>query len=389
MKSTAATGLIPDTTFYQYYNGHRVKDLRYIHKTLRELGCGSFIFLCGDSSLDNKHWFFAKGASRGEHTPSTIGEGEMRDDAITAPAINGYESVLQSACRNPTRKDPRMAKDVSYWLNFHSPDERSLCTIMAAVEASTAADRHEYRLLKQDEFIRDNVGEDDYIVMSVGGNDIAMAPTVATIVNVALLNLSPHWLIVLGLAPGHRHLTSWMATMVISYVQALTAKTRPKKVVCSMIYYPSVTPSGGWADVALGVLLYRGDSGYDTVLGRIWRPLGYIGYFACPSMLQLVIRTLYRSLEARLADARQPGGPLAGVDVVAFPLFDVLDGMTPSDYNQRVEPSVQGGEKMAKALLKLLAHDGDTRDGRGSSVDRGAATRRRSTSREPKLRKEA
>ena len=205
--NAAARGPLLDTKYYEYYNGHDVKDLRYAHKTLQGLGCKSFIFLCGDSSLDNKHWFFAKGATRGEHEDGSIGEDEMNDDTITAPAVNGYEKVLRSA--SPSRKASRMAKDVCYWLNFHAPGERRLCTIMSSVEASTAADRCEFRLLTQDKFIRDTVREEDYIIMSVGGNDIAMAPTLATVVNIALLNLSPHWLTLLGLAPGYRHLTSW------------------------------------------------------------------------------------------------------------------------------------------------------------------------------------
>ena len=117
--------------------------------------------------------------------------------------------------------------------------------------------------------------------------------------------------------------------------------------------------------------MYRGASGFDEQLAQAWPPLGYLGYVLCwPSMLQLVIRTLYRSLECQLARACQPGGPLAGLDVVAFPLFEVLDGTNPSDYNQRVEPSVQGGEKMARAFLKLLGHkiDGGGGDGGGGSA---------------------
>lgn len=47
-----------------------------------------------------------------------------------------------------------------------------------------------------------------------------------------------------------------------------------------------------------------------------------------------------------------PGLP-AGV-VETFPLYDVLDGKTSTDYVQRVEPSVQGGKKMADALLAAL-----------------------------------
>ena len=37
---------------------------------------------------------------------------------------------------------------------------------------------------------------------------------------------------------------------------------------------------------------------------------------------------------------------------MAFPLFQVLDPKDTNDYDHRVEPSIQGGEKMGKALLQ-------------------------------------
>ena len=37
-----------------------------------------------------------------------------------------------------------------------------------------------------------------------------------------------------------------------------------------------------------------------------------------------------------------------------LPLFDCLDGKTTEDYAQRVEPSVQGGRKIAAGLLERL-----------------------------------
>ena len=45
---------------------------------------------------------------------------------------------------------------------------------------------------------------------------------------------------------------------------------------------------------------------------------------------------------------------IEGTEVVPFPLFRVLDGKTSSDYCQRVEPSPQGGRKMARALLNAV-----------------------------------
>ena len=79
-----------------------------------------------------------------------------------------------------------------------------------------------------------------------------------------------------------------------------------------------------------------------------------LGYDARPAKLQLIIRTLYDAIAAR----GFPSLAAAGTEVHAIPLFHVLDGKDPADYVQRVEPSVQGGKKLADAILGvLLAED--------------------------------
>ena len=45
---------------------------------------------------------------------------------------------------------------------------------------------------------------------------------------------------------------------------------------------------------------------------------------------------------------------IPGTEVVPFPLFEVLDGKDTNDYLQRVEPSPQGGAKMARALMDCV-----------------------------------
>jgi hypothetical protein len=51
---------VRSSEFYQEYHGHRLEHLVAAHARLRQIaGCGEFIYLAGDSSLDNKHWFFA------------------------------------------------------------------------------------------------------------------------------------------------------------------------------------------------------------------------------------------------------------------------------------------------------------------------------------------
>ena len=46
-----------------------------------------------------------------------------------------------------------------------------------------------------------------------------------------------------------------------------------------------------------------------------------------------------------------------GVEVVGVALSEALDGSISEDYHQRVEPSIQGGRKMAELILvKLCGH---------------------------------
>ena len=59
-----------------------------------------------------------------------------------------------------------------------------------------------------------------------------------------------------------------------------------------------------------------------------------------------MIRTLFKLATRRIR--------LPGTEVIAFPLFEVLDGSDTRDYLQRVEPSPEGGAKMARALMDVV-----------------------------------
>ncbi len=77
-----------------------------------------------------------------------------------------------------------------------------------------------------------------------------------------------------------------------------------------------------------------------------------MGYDARPAKLQLIIRCVFEAIRERGVSL---GGPAEGVHHV--PLFAVLDGTNSSDYEQRVEPSVEGGRKMAEMLAEVLSAD--------------------------------
>ena len=148
------------SAYYGEYHGHLPDHLARVHEALRAHPPNTrLIFTAGDSSLDNKYWF---------------------ND--TSPAVdNGYDKVLSP---------PIMKHDVTYWLNRRAIDRgmSHLSAINTAVEATTLNGRACCQLLKQDKFLKNHVRKDDIVVVSVGGNDIALMPCLCTIVNIGLIS---------------------------------------------------------------------------------------------------------------------------------------------------------------------------------------------------------
>jgi len=141
--------------YYAPFYGHHVADLALTLAALRRRH-DQVVFLAGDSSLDNKYWFNS-----------------------WADAVNGYEEVLEP---------PAMKRDVCYWVNEEAArTHKSMGCLNTAVEATSLNDRAFNRLLPQDEFIRDNIDVDDVLVVSVGGNDVALAPLLCTVLNLSML----------------------------------------------------------------------------------------------------------------------------------------------------------------------------------------------------------
>merc|ERR1711879_823795 len=99
---------------------------------------------------------------------------------------------------------------------------------------------------------------------------------------------------------------------------------KPNKVIICMIYYLDQKNTGSWADGALSCMCYDCN----------------------PGKLQSAIRTVFKLATSRI--------DIPGTEVVAFPLFEVLDGKTSSDYIERVEPSPTGGAKIAAALMDTI-----------------------------------
>ena len=101
---------------------------------------------------------------------------------------------------------------------------------------------------------------------------------------------------------------------------------KPHRVVICSLYYLDVTPGGSWADTTLRLL----------------------GYDANPAKLQAAIEAIYEFAHCDIES-------IDGVEVKVVPLFKTgMDGTDRKDYVQRVEPSAQGGAKMAAAIVEAV-----------------------------------
>jgi hypothetical protein len=342
MNSNGSPTKISARDFYTEFRGHRVDHLEVLLAHVRDsFESVSILWTAGDSSLDNKYWFHD-----------------------TVPAAPGaYQSILQP---------PRSKPDVTYWLNYFlsssssyhnnncSPRQSSTSTmpsyatryvaINGAVEASTLNLRS-YTLLPQDVFVRDHLQENDILIVSVGGNDVALLPLPCTICSILCLMLVlPTTCIEQGCTCGtvpiddtccgfgpslcsclcacppclgyFRHLFGYR---VQRYIERLTEKTKPAQILVCMIYFPDETvDEASWANTTLNAL----------------------GYNRNPAKLQAFIRKIYTDV---ISTIRVPGST-----VVPVPLYRVLQGRERDDYVARVEPSPTGGRKLAEFLLAYI-----------------------------------
>jgi lysophospholipase L1-like esterase len=219
------------------------------------------------------------------------------------------------------------------------------------VEESMVNSRKSGNLLDQDRVVRSTIQKDDVLIVSLGGNDIALHPTFATILNMlSLLYCSTTdcldrtacgcsltcddgcngWTTgclsnFLAWPWGYGYFVHLFGTRIQRILNDLTAHQKPRTIVVCMIYYPDETAGNSWADTALSRL----------------------GYNQNPRKLQVLIDKIFRDATQRIR--------IDGSRVVAVPLSAVMDGKNHEDYCARVEPSPQGGQKMAELILNYIA----------------------------------
>lgn len=317
--------------FYATYKGHTVAHLAAVHAALTAGAPDRpVVWLLGDSTLDNKYWLLPAGSS------------------AKAPALNGYERVLEP---------PVCVQDVAYHLNAILVDAAPAAgaapppvVINAAVEESTLADRSDGRLLPQDAFVRDHLRPADTLIVSVGGNDIALRPTAATAIAAAAgvyLNRPAAVDAHPAAAWGIRPLLRLFRDDTAAYVGRLVAgaPSPPSRVIVCGLYYPATAA----AVAAAAAAAVGSGGGGDRPPPRSWadRPLALLRYNRSPGAVQAFLRAVYRlgTCEVRVAGV---------ASVVPVALYERLDGSRGEHYVERVEPSVAGGRVLAEMLAAAL-----------------------------------
>lgn len=316
--------MIDSKDYYGEYFGHKTEHLQIIIENLRP-NHSEIIWLAGDSSLDNKYWF-----------------------SNTSTLKNGMESIIRGQGK----------PDICHHLNSESVKRNLNCAaINCAIEATRLESRACGCLLKQDNIIKNNINHQDTLVVSIGGNDIALLPSPMTILSILSLicctptscienyscgcavpmddyccgcctsSLSCFTAFPIGLG----YFIHLFQIRIEAYIKRLTARTKPRRVIVCMIYYPDEAPGNSWADGTLSLL----------------------GYNTNPSKLQALIRKMFKLATQKIN--------IPGIEVIGLPLFDVLDATDTNDYCQRVEPSPIGGKKIANAILDIISNDHDHR----------------------------
>jgi hypothetical protein len=307
--------LISASHFYENYLGHKIDHLRRVLHHIKPTGPdATVVYLAGDSTLDNK--FYVLNISKED-------------------AVNGYEKVLSPS---------KCIQDLTYHFNklIYDSGLSNIAVINCAVEEATLGSKQK-SLNIQDRFIQDNITNNDVLIVSCGGNDLALNPSIKTMWNLFTLTrfnskesikkkLDSYYYEEAGLPSSKSDKSLWGVQHFIklfrddmkSYIKSLIKNRKPSKVIVCSIYYPDKKAIASWANVALDKLDYNND----------------------PEKLQLIIQYIHREAISKIT--------IKGVTVVPFPLYEVLNGDNSNDYVARVEPSVLGGYKIASAFFKHL-----------------------------------
>ena len=134
--------------------------------------------------------------------------------------------------------------------------------------------------------------------------------------------------------------------MTNDYIRKLTVRKKPKLIlICTLYNLDENTKAESWAADILRIL----------------------GYDATPWVIQALLKNIFVHITSQIKyediwpeeDTDNPDGGPPKTRVAAVELARALDGKDSRDYENRVEPSVWGGKKMAGEIVRRMREEYD------------------------------
>lgn len=279
------------------------------------------VFLLGDSSFDNKHYF--------------------QEDKAVAPPGSLYEKIFVGE---------NMRRDVSYQLSKHLAEQRVGSknmwyeSVNCAVEATSYGSRNFYTIADnkfidteeptfsdQDLIVRDSVTKNDIVALQLGGNDYYIGPVRKMIEKIgAQRAFDPQEIFNIG-----KYL---FADSAIRYLEKLFTKEKPRMVILGA-YYRTIYQEPAFLDLAK-LFKQVNPADHPSTEGP---DQDYMWAYVSKVLKDLVKNDLKHLKEWKNTKF-----------VVADFLLEANVGLEDGDISHGVEPTIQGGNKMGKYLAKII-----------------------------------
>jgi hypothetical protein len=189
-----------------------------LHEALRgEDGTRPIIWLAGDSSLDNKHWLLseprvaAAGALGDILDPPDAAVPDVAHQLATECVRRGLpHGVINAAVEESTLRERQLGLALLPQVSSGQVRRRAAAVgerLRCSLRRRVAPERNPRTLcVRQDAFLRDHLRPGDVLVVSVGGNDVALKPTLETAAALgSLILLSSRDDVRAGMALGSAH----------------------------------------------------------------------------------------------------------------------------------------------------------------------------------------
>lgn len=283
--------------YAEEHYGHKKEHLEALIALQKRSLNKNIIYFAGDSALDNKYW--------------------LKNKAERQPAVNDLDKFFE---------DNKCIPDVEYWLNYYLDSaKQNFAAVNTAVEEAriydykdkTSSQKAEVKMTS--ELIRNNITQNDYLVVNVGGNDVLLANEPRKKEEFKKLFSSNQ----AEKEAAMKFFVNFIRDDTQAMISAeLVSEQKPKGVVICTFYMPSWdADASSWSETV------------KLLDGKEEEFLSFAQKIHTEAVSQIRI---------------------TGTQIIPLPLYEHLTGKDFGDYVDRVEPSSQGGKKMAKAIYDKI-----------------------------------